>query len=222
MESEEPFKDPQPTRNQNNYRITEEDQVGVGSLRQKCQGNLKAIELLKVLEHENRKPKEEEKRILVQYVGWGGLSQVFDGCNGAWSSERSRLQILLTTEELQSARATTLNAHYTAPLIIRAMFALLQQLGFASGRILEPACGLGHFLGLMPEEMLIHSQITGVEIDSITTRITKLLYPDADLRHQPFEEARLQHPFRRLQTVRSSVQKLELCHSRLFLCQGAG
>jgi N12 class adenine-specific DNA methylase len=194
-EEETSYVDLQPLRNQNNYRITDADGIGTGSLRQKCRGNLEAIELLKVLEHEGRKPTDEEKRILVRYVGWGGLPQVFDHCNGAWETERTRLDSLLTTEELESARATTLNAHYTAPLIIRAIYALLQQLGFAQGRILEPACGLGHFIGLMPEEMHSHSQITGVEIDSVTTRITKILYPDADIRHQPFEEARLANGF---------------------------
>jgi SAM-dependent methyltransferase len=151
--------------------------------------------LLKVLEHEQRRPTDEEKRILVRYVGWGGLPQVFDPCNEQWAEERGRLESLLTTEELESARATTLNAHYTAPLIIRAMFAVLKQLGFEHGRILEPACGLGHFVGLMPDEMHSRSQVTGIEIDSITSRLTRQLYPDADIRHQPFEEARLADGF---------------------------
>ena len=91
--------------------------------------------------------------MLVRYVGWGGLPQVFDGCNEKWSRERERLEKLLTTEELDSARATTLNAHYTSPLVIRAMYSALARFGFENGRILEPACGLGHFLGVMPEEM---------------------------------------------------------------------
>ena len=194
-ETESSLRDPQPLRNQNNYRITDADNIGMGSLRQKCRGNLDAITLLKVLEKEQRQPDEDEKRTLVRYVGWGGLPQVFDCCNEQWSTERTRLESLLTTEELESARATTLNAHYTAPLIIRAIYALLQQLGFAQGRILEPACGLGHFIGLMPDEMHSRSQITGIEIDSVTTRITKQLYPDADIRHQPFEEAKLADGF---------------------------
>lgn len=164
-------------------------------MRQKCRGNLDAIALLKRLELEQRQPDAGEQRVLVRYVGWGGLPQVFDPGNVAWTGERTRLEALLTPEELESARATTLNAHYTAPLIIRAMYALLQQLGFAHGRILEPACGLGHFIGLMPDAMHAHSQITGIEIDSVTTRITRLLYPDADLRQQPFEDARLADGF---------------------------
>lgn len=186
----EPVESP-PLRNQNNYRVTDDDRIGLGSLKQKCRDNLSAIELLKKLEGEERSPTAEEKRILVRYVGWGGLPQVFDPCNEPWAKERTQLESLLTTEELESARATTLNAHYTAPIIIRAMYAILQQLGFAYGRLLEPACGLGHFIGLMPDDMHSRSHITGIEIDSITTRLTKRLYPDADLRHQPFEEARL-------------------------------
>ena len=181
----------EPPRNQRNYSITDADKVGLGSLKQKCRANLAAIELLKQLEGEGRAPADDERRLLVRYVGWGGLPQVFDAWNDEWQAERERLEQLLTTDELDSARATTLNAHYTAPAIIRAMYALLQRLGFAQGRILEPACGLGHFIGLMPEEMHARSRITGIEIDSVTARLAKLLYPDADIRHQPFEEARL-------------------------------
>ncbi len=187
--------EPEPIRNLSNYRITDEDRIGLGSLKQKCQANLNAIELLKALEQENRQPTNEEKRTLVRYVGWGGLPQVFDSCNEQWAKERERLESLLTTEELESARATTLNAHYTAPVVIRAMYAALQQMGFKRGRILEPACGLGHFIGLMPDEMQSRSQITGIEIDSITSRLARQLYPDADIRHQPFEEARLAEGF---------------------------
>jgi N12 class adenine-specific DNA methylase/SAM-dependent methyltransferase len=190
-----PPPDPEPVRNQNNFRITDDHRIGLGSPKLKCQGNLSAITLLKQLEQEDRPPTNEEKRVLVRYVGWGGLPQVFDRCNADWANECFQLESLLTTEEFESARATTLNAHYTAPLIIRAMYAVLQQLGFVQGRILEPACGLGHFIGLMPDEMHSRSQVTGIEIDSITTRIAKRLYPDADIRHQPFEEARLADGF---------------------------
>ena len=187
--------EPEPVRNPNNYRIAEDDRIGLGGLKQKCRANLEAIELLKLLEHEQRQPTNEEKRALVRYVGWGGLPQVFDACNEQWTAERDRLESLLTGEELESARATTLNAHYTAPTVIRAMYAAAQQLGFERGRILEPACGLGHFIGLMPDNMHRRSQVTGVEIDSITARIARHLYPDADIRHQPFEEARLADGF---------------------------
>jgi adenine-specific DNA methylase len=99
------------------------------------------------------------------------------------------LEQLLTPDELESARATTLNAHYTAPVVVSAMFNALQRLGFSHGRILEPALGLGHFIGLMPDAMRSRSRITGVEIDSVTARLAKLLYPDADIRHKPFEES---------------------------------
>ncbi len=167
----------------------------MGSLKLKCRENLAAIELLKRLEVETRPPTNEEKRLLVRYVGWGGLPQVFDSWNEEWAAERQRLEQLLDADEIESVRATTLNAHYTTPVIIRAMYAMLQRFGFDSGRILEPACGLGHFIGLMPDEIHGRARITGIEIDSITTRLARLLYPDADLRHQPFEEARLADGF---------------------------
>ena len=185
----------EPLRNQNDYRITDTDQVGVGSLKRKCQHNLAAIDLLKRLEAEGRPATDAEKRVLVRYVGWGGLPQMFDSWNDQWKEERERLEQLLTPDEIESARATTLNAHYTAPAIIPAMYALLQRLGFTQGRILEPACGLGHFIGLMPDEMHGRSRITGIEIDSLTARLASLLYPDADIRHQPFEKAKLADGF---------------------------
>ena len=187
--------EPEPLRNQRNYRITDADQVGRGSLKQKCRANLAAIALLKQLETELRPPNDAEKRVLVRYVGWGGLPQVFDAENQEWQEERQQLEQLLTPAELDSARATTLNAHYTAPVIIRAMYAALQRLGFEQGRVLEPACGLGHFIGLMPEDLHGRCRVTGIEIDSVTARLTKLLYPDADIRHQPFEESRLADDF---------------------------
>src|SRR5580658_5151870 len=190
-----PFRDAEPVRNQNNYRITDADRVGVGSLKQKCRDNLAAIELLKNLELEGRPATADEKRVLVRYVGWGGLPQVFDSRNEQWEKERERLESLLTPEELESARATTLNAHYTAPLVILSMYSALQRLGFTHGRILEPALGLGHFIGLIPEEMQSRSLITGIEIDSTTARLARALYPDADIRHQPFEETKLADGF---------------------------
>ena len=187
--------EPEPLRNQRNYRITDADKLGVGSLKQKCRQNLAAIELLKKIEEEQRQPSDAEKRVLVRYVGWGGLPQVFDACNEEWMVERDQLESLLTQEELESARATTLNAHYTSPVIIRAMYSVLQRLGFEHGRVLEPACGLGHFIGLMPDSMHARSVITGIEIDSVTARLARMLYPDTDIRHQPFEESRLADNF---------------------------
>ena len=195
VESQVPADEPPQVRNARNYRITDEDQVGVGSLKQKARDNLAAIEVLQRLESETRSPTADELRQLVRFVGWGGLPQVFDSWNKEWKTERERLESLLSESELESARASTLNAHYTAPVVIRAMFAALQRFGFERGRILEPACGLGHFIGLMPEDMLRQSQITGIEIDSVTARLAKQLYPDADIRRKPFEETRLADSF---------------------------
>ncbi|MCI0535538.1 MAG: N-6 DNA methylase [Verrucomicrobiales bacterium] len=112
-----------------------------------------------------------------------------------WKADRERLEALLTRDEFDSARATTLNAHYTSPAVVRAMYSALRRFGFGHGRILEPACGLGHFIGLMPDEMHDRSQITGIEIDSITARLARMLYPDADIRHQAFEDTRLADGF---------------------------
>src|ERR1039458_5694200 len=190
-----PTGEPEPLRNQNNYRITEADKLGTGGLKSKCYGNLSAIELLRHLETNPRPATQDEKQILVRYVGWGGLPQVFDSSNKLWQEEREQLESLLTEVELESARATTLNAHYTAPVVVRAIYAALERFGFRQGRVLEPAAGLGHFIGLMPDEMKAGSRIPGVEIDSITVRLARKLYPDADLRHQPFEETKLADGF---------------------------
>ena len=175
------------------FRILDEHRLGVGSLAQKCRDNLTALALLRRLETEGGPAFTDERAILVRYVGWGGLPQVFDDRNTKWAPERQELLQLLSLDELRSARATTLNAHYTSPTIIRAMYAALDRLGFSGGRVLEPACGLGHFLGLMPEGMRERSAFTGIEIDGVTLRLAKALYPEADLRHQPFEETKL-HP----------------------------
>ncbi len=184
-----------PYPNSRNYRITDADEVGQGSLRQKCRGNLEALGVLNRLKSEGRDATPEEQRVLVRYVGWGGLPGVFDEWNMDWQAEREQLAALVSEEDFSSARATTLNAHYTSPTIITAMYSLLDRLGFHGGRILEPACGIGHFLGFMPEAMRRSSRITAIEIDSITARIAQALYPDADVRHQPFEESRLADDF---------------------------
>ena len=190
----EPVKSPEPLKPQL-FQITDFDRLGDGSPRKKCRGNMAAITLLKQIETEQRPATEPERRQIVKFVGWGGLPQVFDEYNRDWAEERHQLETLLTPEELSSARATTLNAHYTSPTIIRAMYTALEQFGFAGGRILEPACGLGHFIGLMPEKMRAQSSYTGIEIDSITARLAKALYPEADLRHSPFESAKLADDF---------------------------
>src|SRR5438445_6676209 len=147
----------EPLRNQANYRITDADRLGEGSLKQKYRRNVEVIRLLRQLERQNQPAYDEQKAIFVRYVGWGGLPQVFDAGNREWRKEHGELAELLTEEEYRSARASTLNAHYTAPNVIRAMYAALERFGFRQGRILEPACGIGHFIGLMPEEMHHHS-----------------------------------------------------------------
>ncbi len=151
--------------------------------------------MLRQLDAEERPATPEEKSLLVKYVGWGALPQVFDVDNDDWRKEQIRLSEILSDEEHRSARATTLNAHYTAPLVIGAMYRAAQRFGFQGGRILEPACGIGHFVGLMPQDMLRRSTVTGIEIDPLTARIAKALYPDTDLRAQPFEQTKLADGF---------------------------
>jgi N12 class adenine-specific DNA methylase len=180
--------------NANNYRIREEDALGHGSLKQKCRDNFAAIKLAHRLDAERREATEDEKCILVKYVGWGGIPQVFsDQPSTEWAVERERLKELLTTGEYESARASTLNAHYTSATVISAIYDAVQRLGFEHGRALEPALGVGHFFGLMPTEMQARSQLTGIEIDPLSTSIARKLYPSADIRTQGFEAAVLPH-----------------------------
>jgi N12 class adenine-specific DNA methylase/SAM-dependent methyltransferase len=143
-----------------------------------------------LLDAEERPASPDEKALLVKYVGWGAMPQVFDVDSTSWHREQIQLSKILSEEEHRSARATTLNAHYTAPVVIQAMYQAAQRFGFQGGDILEPACGIGHFIGLMPEEMLRRSAITGVEIDPLTARIARALYPGADIREQPFEKSK--------------------------------
>lgn len=174
------------------YRIGPDDQLGAGSLKEKCHANFRAIEVLRAVETERRKATPEEQQILVRYVGWGGLPQVFATHeDSTWQAERVRLRELLTPEEYRSAQATTLNAHYTSPTVVSAMYGAVQRLGFTHGKILEPSVGSGHFFGLMPEAMREQSTLTGIEIDSLTAGIARLLYPDANIRQQGFEQSKL-------------------------------
>lgn len=182
-------------RNEQNYRISDADRIGEGPPRQKYRENIEAIRTLRTLEAEGRLATPDEKSVLVRYVGWGAMPQVFDPRNYEWREARAELEELLTPEELAAARASTLNAHYTSPTVVRAMYRALERFGFEYGRILEPACGIGHFIGLMPEAMHRHSTVTGVEIDPLTARIAKALYPDADIRAQGFETAQLADGF---------------------------
>jgi len=146
---------------------------------------------LRQVENEQRTATPEERAVLVKYVGWGGLPAAFAKLPEGAGKPSVQLAELLTEDEIKSARATTLNAHYTSPVVIRAMYQAVQRFGFQGGQVLEPACGIGHFIGLMPEEMLRQSTVTGVEIDPLTARIAKALYPDADIREQPFEKSKL-------------------------------
>ena len=184
-------REPEPL-NAGNYRIRAEDGVGEGSLKQKCRDNFAVIELVRKLDGEGRAATDEQKRVLVKYVGWGGIPQVFAWHDAPeWEPERERLKALLSAEEYEAARASTLNAHYTAPVVVSAMYEAVQRLGFAHGRVLEPALGIGHFFGLMPEEMSARSRMTGIEVDPLTVNIARKLYPDADIRSQGFETAAL-------------------------------
>ncbi len=185
----------EPPKNLNNYRITEADRLGAGGPKQKFQQNLKAIKTLRTLDAEERPATDEEKAALVKYVGWGAMPQVFDVDSTDWRKEQIQLSEILSDEEHRSARATTLNAHYTAPTVIGAMYRAAERFGFTGGRVLEPACGIGHFVGLMPGEMLRRSTVTGIEIDPLTARITNALYPDTDIRAQPFEQTKLADGF---------------------------
>lgn len=166
--------------------------MGSGSLKEKCHANFLAIEVLRTVEAERREATPEEQQTLVRYVGWGGLPQVFATHEDkTWQTERDRLQQLLTPEEYRAAQATTLNAHYTSPTVVCGMYDAVRRFGFTHGRILDPSFGTGHFFGLMPEAMRSQSTLTGIEIDPLTARIARLLYPDANVRQLGFEQSRL-------------------------------
>jgi hypothetical protein len=161
-------------------------------LHEKAQGNIAAIRLLKTLEAENRDATDEEKAVLARYVGWGGMPNVFGYAPPEeWRNTARGVKELLTESEYESARASTPNAHYTTPMVIEAIWSGLRRLGMGKGaQILEPAMGVGNFLGLMPESMQ-GGHRTGVELDSITARIAKKLYPDSTIFAKGFEETPL-------------------------------
>ena len=169
-----------------NYHITD-DHLGEGGQKTKFENNMRAIRTLKTLEKENRPASPEDQEVLSQYVGWGGIPQAFDERNTAWPDEYRELKYTLTPEEYEMARASTLNAHYTSSIVIRAIYAAVEQMGFHSGNILEPSCGVGNFFGLLPESME-SSRLYGVELDSITGRIAQYLYPQANIEVTGFEK----------------------------------
>ena len=170
----------------NNFIITDEH-LGEGGPKQKYSRNVEAIRLLYQLENKDRNATEEEQEVLSQYVGWGGLPDVFDSQKEAWAKEYEELKELLPEREYKMARASTLNAHYTSPVVIEAMYKALAQMGFTSGNILEPSMGIGNFFGMLPDEMR-NSRLYGIEIDSISGRIAKKLYPKADITIAGFEK----------------------------------
>ena len=169
-----------------NFHISD-DRLGEGSPKEKFQTNIAAIKLLEQIEGENRYATPEEQQILSQYVGWGGLADAFDESKSNWSAEYHQLKELLSTEEYRMARESTLNAHYTSPVIIRQMYETLEKMGFSKGNVLEPSMGIGNFFGMMPDSMK-ESRLYGVELDSITGRIAKQLYPQADVQIKGFEK----------------------------------
>ena len=168
-----------------NFRILNDD-LGTGGPKEKFWRNIKAIATLKQIEQENLYATPEEQHLLSQYVGWGGLADVFDTDKPAWSAEYSELKELLTPEEYAAARASTLNAHYTSPTVIRAIYEAVERMGFQGGNILEPSMGVGNFFGMLPESMA-ESRLYGVELDSISGRIARQLYPKADITVAGFE-----------------------------------
>jgi N12 class adenine-specific DNA methylase len=178
-----------------NYRITDQDAVGQGGLKQKFKDNIAAIELLKKLEAEKRLAHPEEQAILVKYVGWGGMPQVFDWRNAEWAKERDILEKLVGEDEYDAARASTTNAHYTSPEVIRGMWSALERMGFKGGRVLEPSMGVGHFFGLMPDAIAKRSKMTGIELDKLTGAIAENLYQNADIRVNGFEREKLPDNF---------------------------
>ena len=169
-----------------NFHITD-DELGQGTPKEKFRANIMAIQLLKKCEDENRNATPEEQEILSRYVGWGGLVDAFDETKAAWETEYLELKTVLTPEEYAAARASTLNAHYTQPIVIESMYQVLENLGFTKGNILEPSMGVGNFFGMLPEN-LNQSKLYGVELDSISGRIAKQLYPDANIQIKGFEK----------------------------------
>ena len=168
-----------------NFRITD-DHLGEGGAKQKYARNIEAIRTLFKLEQEHRGATAEEQQVLSQYVGWGGLSDAFDPGKDSWAKEYAELKGLLSEDEYAAARSSTLNAHYTSPTVIKAIYEAVGRMGFETGNILEPSMGVGNFFGMLPDTMA-DSRLYGVELDSITGRIAKMLYPQADITVAGFE-----------------------------------
>jgi hypothetical protein len=179
------------------FRITEAHRIGQGGLKEKARDNIAAIRTLRLIEDEGREPREAEKVALARYSGWGALSNVFHPYpRSDWEETAREIRQLLTPEEYDSARASTPNAHFTSPTVIQALWQAMQRFGLGAGaQILEPSMGVGHFFGLMPEYLLPGCRRTGVELDGITARISRQLYPDATIFAKGFEEVSLPDNF---------------------------
>lgn len=182
-----------PLSERHNFQITD-DELGYGTPKEKFKRNVAAINLLHELEFEHRLATSDEQEILSQYVGWGGLADAFDETKDNWSEEFKELYTTLSPEEYSQARASTLTAHFTPPVVIKAMYKALSNMGFTQGNILEPSCGIGNFMGLMPPEMS-ESKMYGVEIDSITGRIARQLYQKNSVAIQGYENSELPDSF---------------------------
>jgi hypothetical protein len=164
------------------------EDIGTGGLTKKYRDNIAAIKIIKALEAEARPSTADERRALARYVGWGALKGVFDPANKQWAKQHAELRGLLTDKEWEAARASTLNAHFTSPVVVNSMYSVLERLGATRGRLLEPSVGSGNFFGLMPKSMRSAVQLFGVELDPITSRIAAGLYPSAKVRNQGFED----------------------------------
>lgn len=175
-----------------NFTITD-DNLGEGGAKTKFKNNLLAIQTLKQIESEDRTATSEEQEILSKYVGWGGLAQAFDSENAQWSKEFAQLSDALTPEEYEAARKSVLDSFFTSPAIIDGIYEALEKFGFNGGNLLEPSCGVGNFIGKMPSEMAGQTNVYGVEIDSVSGRIAKQLYPDADIQITGFESTHFQN-----------------------------
>ena len=185
--------EPKPKQEKVNYHI-DDKLLGEGTPKEKVRRNIEAIKLLHKLEDENRLANSEEQNILSKYVGWGGLPDVFDESKDNWSEEYNELKEILTDEEYKSARASTLTAFYTPPVVINAIYDTLKNMGVEQANILEPSCGTGNFLGMLPQEMQ-SSKLYGVELDSISGKIAKQLYQKANIKVQGYEKADLPDSF---------------------------
>ena len=181
-----------------NYQITESDDLGIRGKKTSFKKNLAALKLMKQLVKEDRLATAEEQETLVQYVGWGGIQEVFFNeynVNKDWEKEQKQLKEVLTEKEFSKARETVLNAHYTSKEAIQGIYAGLEHLGFKGGRILEPSMGIGHFIGAAPAHIAGKSRYTGIELDEVTGQIGKLLYPQSDVRIQGFEKTKMPNDF---------------------------